>query len=80
MNFTNKRRILIIVAVVLVLPTLIFSKYLSESTGGIAVLMLSFSAYLVFSLFWLRCPHCNSYLGKLSSRATHCPYCGNRLE
>lgn len=80
MKFVVKKSILTIIAVFLILATIIFKNFLTETTIGITVLVLLLLAYFVLTLFWCRCPHCNSYLFKLTPFATHCPFCGNELK
>lgn len=80
MNFTTKRRILNIIAVIFAVVMVLFNKFVSETLLGVTLLMLFVIAYLILSLIWWRCPHCNSYLHKLTPFSTHCPYCGNKLE
>lgn len=80
MKFAIKKSILTIIAVFLILATIIFKNFLTETTIGITVLVVLLLAYFVLTLFWCRCPHCNSYLFKLTPFATHCPFCGNELK
>ena len=80
MKFVVKKSILTIIAVFLILATIIFKNFLTETTIGITVLVVLLLAYFVLTLFWCRCPHCNSYLFKLTPFATHCPFCGNELK
>lgn len=66
MKFVVKKSILTIIAVFLILATIIFKNFLTETTIGITVLVVLLLAYFVLTLFWCRCPHCNSYLFKLT--------------
>ena len=80
MSFTVKRRILNAVAVVFLIALFAFRRFLTETELGITILVVFLIGYLILALVWWRCPHCNSYLRKLSPFATYCPYCGNKLE
>ena len=80
MRFVVKRRILNSLALLFLVALLAFRRFLTETNIGVTILVAFLIAYLLLSLVWWRCPHCNSYLRKLPLFATHCPYCGNELE
>ncbi len=42
---------------------------------ALAVLVLD----LVLVWLFYRCPHCNSYLGRIGTQASFCPHCGKEL-
>lgn len=80
MNYKTKRRILNVAAILVVLAVLIFRSFFTQTFIGVALLVALLLFYLLLSFKWWRCPHCDTYLGKLSPFATHCPFCGNELE
>ncbi|MBQ2781212.1 MAG: hypothetical protein IJF42_06630 [Clostridia bacterium] len=80
MSFTGKRRILNVVAVLIVVTIFAFHKFFIETTSGNTVLAAVLLAFLILNFAWWRCPHCHAYLWKLSPFAKHCPYCGKKLE
>lgn len=80
MSFNEKKWILIILGVVLVLSLVLFQGILLDSAIGIGIVLLLVIGYLVLNWIWWRCPHCNAYLWKLSTFAEYCPYCGEKLE
>lgn len=80
MDFTVKRRILNTIAVVFVLALFVFFKFFTQTEIGVALLMLFLLAYIILCFIWWRCPHCNSYLWRLTPFAIHCPYCGGEFE
>lgn len=80
MSFTTKKIILFLSALVLVLAIFLFRDFFLDTMLGISLLVLFLVAHLIVTLIWWRCPHCNAYLHKLSMFATHCPFCGEKLE
>ncbi len=80
MPFNVKRRILNILAVVLAAALLLFRRFFVETALGAFCLIVFIIVYFILTLRWWRCPHCDSYLRKLSLFASYCPYCGNKLE
>lgn len=46
-------------------------------------LAIFFALFAVWYIFWIKyykCPHCNKFLGKPRYGATHCQYCGEKLD
>ena len=80
MPFIIKRRILNALAFLLVIALLFFRDFLLETPLGVFLLVVYVIAYAILTLVWWRCPHCNSYLWKLSPFAAYCPHCGEKLE
>ncbi len=80
MPFNVKRRILNILAIALVTALLLFRRFFVETALGAFFLIVFIIIYFILTLRWWRCPHCDSYLWKLSPFASYCPYCGNELE
>lgn len=80
MNFTVKKRILIVIGIVFALALMIFYRFFTQTTIGLTISFFSLIAYFILTLILRRCPHCNSYLWKLVPFATHCPYCGEELK
>ena len=80
MSFRTKKIILYTIGGVLITALFLFNGFLTESKLGIGLLVAALVGYVILSLIWWRCPHCGSYLGKLSPFATFCPHCGQELK
>ena len=80
MKFKTKRIILLILALVVVAVIGIFADRIDKSPAVLGILAAIFVAYIVLCLIWCRCPHCNTYLRKISVFATHCPFCGKKFN
>lgn len=80
MNFTIKRKILRIIALIFIISMFVFYKFFTETAAGITLLISLFIAFYLFTLLWWRCPNCKSYLWKTSPFAKYCPFCGKKFE
>lgn len=80
MKFKTKRIILMILAGIVVAIIAFFADRIDESPVVLGILAAIFVAYIVLCLIWFRCPHCNTYLRKISVFATHCPFCGKKFD
>ncbi len=58
------------------------SAFLSEDYHPSAFLVLSLLALgmILFNLIFCRCPHCNTYLWRVTWAMDFCPYCGKTLK
>ncbi len=80
MNFTTKRRIIRIIALILIIAMFVFYNFFTESAAGITLLISLLIAFYILTLIWWRCPGCNAYLWKTSPFAKYCPFCGEKFE
>lgn len=80
MNFSTKRMILNVLAILLCLLLFILLFVFEDRKVGIPISFTLVVGYSILNVIWWRCPHCKTYLGRLSPFATHCPYCGEKLE
>ena len=80
MKFSTKKTILFVIAFILVGAIVIFNNFFTKTIIGMAIFAAALIAYVIVCLIWWRCPHCNSYLHKLSPFADFCPFCGEKLE
>ena len=83
MSFSQARKLLdIILASVMVIALLgmIFQDSWLMTPIFILVVGLLF-ALIYVSATYLKCPHCDSGIDpRISRQATHCPFCGEKLE
>lgn len=83
MSFNQARKLLdiILVAIMVVaLSGLIFQDTYLRSPIFILVVGLLYAIIYVAAKY-LKCPHCDSGIDpRLSRQATHCPFCGEKLE
>ena len=80
MNFTTKKVLLAIAAILYFLALLAFNDFFISTPIGNSIAILFILIYFVCALIWFRCPHCNAYLWKLVPFAKYCPRCGNQLN
>ena len=83
MSFSQARKLLdiILVAIMVVaLSGLIFQDTYLRAPIFILVVGLLYALIYVAAKY-LKCPHCDSGIDpRLSRQATHCPFCGEKLE
>ena len=83
MSFSQARKLLdiILVAIIVVVSLgMIFQDSWLMTPIFILVVGLLF-ALIYVSATYLKCPHCDSGIDpRLSRKATHCPFCGEKLE
>ena len=83
MSFKQARKLLDIILIaemVFALLGLVLQDTFFKTPIFILVVGLLFSLFYV-SATYLKCPHCDSGIDpRLSRQATHCPFCGEKLE
>ena len=83
MSFSQARKLLDIILIaimVVVLSGLIFQDTFLMAPIFILVVGLLYALIYVAAKY-LKCPHCDSGIDPILSRqATHCPFCGEKLE
>lgn len=80
MQFSTKRRILIITSIIFFIVVWFFRKFFIETAVGNSIVILFVLGFFLLTMVWCRCPHCKKYLWKLPIFAKYCPYCSDELE
>lgn len=70
----------------LLLEILLVSVFFMDPTHSkiwlyvMGVLFVMWFVWVIAGNLYIRCPHCDSIIAHMALKASHCPYCGTKLD
>ncbi|MBR6765826.1 MAG: zinc ribbon domain-containing protein [Clostridia bacterium] len=80
MKFSTKKLIYFAISIAFIAVLLIFRDFLFRTSTGMIILIVLVLAMFGTAFSLLRCPHCGSYLRRMTLFTKFCPYCGKDLD